>query len=86
MLKCFARSGPFGRFESKTGLHKVFGCLRNILPIFRRFEPVISCNNSLHFLLLGVTIERSVTGQQEVSDNAHRPYVNGFAMTGYRWG
>lgn len=86
MLKCFVRIGPFGRLESKAGLHKIFGYLRNILPILRRFEPVISRNNSLHFLLLGITIERGVTGQQEVSDNAHSPNVDGFAMTGYRWG
>lgn len=44
-------------------------------------EFVIAGNDSLHLLLLILTIEWRVAGQQEVGYDTHCPYVHWLSMT-----
>lgn len=78
LSSCWAISGV----DSEAEFDKILGGLRNICPVFCRFKFIVAVNNSLHFLLLSVAVERSVACEEEVGDDSHRPYINRLSVTG----
>ena len=74
---CWTINGIDGEAE----IDKILGGVRNICPVFYRFEFVVPVNDGLHFLLLSVTVEWSVACEEEVGDDTHCPYINRSSMT-----
>jgi len=72
---------PSSWIDRQTPTDKILGFITDILPILPWLKAVIPCHNSLHFLHRGVTVERRISAEEEVSDNAQGPDVDGLAMT-----
>ena len=72
--------GPFGRIGVKTMHNEILGSLGDILPILIRFKLVIAGNDGLRFLGLRVPVERGVTAEEEIGNDAHSPDVDRFVI------
>ena len=75
--------GPFDWVNSETTPDEFFRFLGHVLPIFNGFKLVVTGDDGLRLLGLRVPIERRITAEEEIGDDAHSPDVNWFVMASY---
>ena len=80
MIQHILGGGPFGGVDSETALDKVLSGLGDILPILNGLKLVVASDDSFRLLGLRVLVERCVTAEEEIGDDAHGPDVDRFVM------
>ena len=80
MLQHILGAGPFGGVDGETAPDELLGRLGDILPILSGLKFVVTSNDGLRLLVLRVPIERCITAEEEIGNNAHGPDVNRFMM------
>ena len=80
MLQHLLGGGPFGGVDCKTTLDEVLGRLGDILPILDGFKLVVTSDDSLCLLGLRVPVERRITAEEEIGNDAHGPDIDRFVM------
>ena len=66
--------------DGETLSDELLGSLGDILPILNRLKLVVTSDDSLRLLGLRVPVERCITAEEEIGDNAHGPDVDGFVV------
>jgi len=75
MLKCSVGGHALFRVDGQTLFDKVTSGMRDVSPIFDRCERVVGLQDGLHFFQIRISVERSITAEEEVRDNADSPDV-----------
>lgn len=61
--------------DGQAALDKLTGRKRDAAPVFEGSEAVIGDKDGLHFFKVRVSIERGVSAEKEVGDDADRPDI-----------